>query len=388
MRKLLFLLFGLAVGVVSVLGADPGTLTGSDDGNKVIQTPVPFLNIAPDSRSGAMGDAGVATEPDINSQHWNPAKYPFIEQDMGFSISYSPWLRKLASDINLAYLGFFKKIDDKQVVSASLRYFSLGQIMFTDQGGNFQKNYTPNEFAIDAAYSRLLTDYFSSAIAFRFIRSDLSGGSYMANVSQASAGIAFAADIASYYRRPIVVNGRNSVLSFGLNISNLGTKISYSKDGYKDFIPTNLKLGGALKTELDQYNSFAVALDLNKLLVPSSMHNALDTIPDVSVMQGVFKSFSDAPGGSKEEFDEIMYSLGAEYWYRNQFAVRGGYYYEDVTKGNRKYFTLGFGLKMNVFNMDFSYLIPSAGQNNPLANTMRFTLAFNFEKAKKKQTKR
>lgn len=370
-----------------------------------IQSTVPFLTITPDSRSGALGDAGAATFPDINSQHCNPAKYAFIEKSGGVAISYTPWLHKLINDINLAYLAGFVRIDDKQTVSASLGYFSLGMIQFTDIYGVPQGQYSPNEFAVDAAYSRLLTDHFSGAIAFRFVRSDLTGGNFVSG-AESKAGMAVAGDIAFYYmNNDIVMGDKDGGLAFGLNISNMGNKISYTETQDKAFIPINMRLGGALTVELDEYNSMTITADLNKLLVPTPPELLTDSTgktvlddkgnpviaygkdPNVAVPLGMLRSFYDAPGiirenGKRsvlgEELHEITYSAGVEYWYREQFAIRGGYFHEHETKGNRKFFTVGIGLKLNVFGLDFSYLIP-VKQNNPLANTLRFTLSFEFK---------
>lgn len=369
-----------------------------------IQSTVPFLTIAPDSRSGALGDAGAATSPDINSQHYNPAKYAFMESDGGVSLSYTPWLRRLINDINLAYLSGFVRIDDKQTVSAALRYFSLGMIVFTNIYGENQGQFNPNEFAVDAAYSRLLTDYFSGAIAFRFVRSDLTGGNYVSGM-ESKAGMAVAGDLAFYYmNNDIIMGDRDGGIAFGINISNMGNKISYTETQDKAFIPINMRLGGAVTVELDDYNSMTFTADLNKLLVPTPPEYLTDSTgktvvdehgepviafgmdPNVPVPLGMLRSFYDAPGIIKEngnrsvlgeELNEITYSAGIEYWYREQFAIRGGYFHEHETKGNRKFFTAGIGLKLNVFGLDFSYLIP-VKQNNPLANTLRFTLYFQF----------
>jgi len=360
--------------------------TTSTSGANTITTGVPFLTIAPDSRSGAMGDAGVAISADANSQHWNPAKYAFASSDMGIALSYTPWLRNLVNDINLAYLVGYKRLDDQQTMSASLRYFTLGDIQFMDDGGYPTTTQSPNEFAIDIGYTRLLSDNFSGAVALRYIRSDLTGGQ-LVNGTESHAGSSYAADVAFYYQNEIRVNRKNSTISAGINISNIGSKISYTDGETKDFIPTNLKLGVAYKTEMDQYNTITFAFDANKLLVPtpSKDSTSIDGVvapigfsSNKSPVAGIFSSFSDAPGGMKEEFKEINFSVGAEYWYNKQFALRAGYYYEDATKGNRKYFTAGAGLKMNVFALDFSYLLPVA-QNNPLANTLRFTLSFDFD---------
>jgi hypothetical protein len=353
----------------------------STTGANTITTGVPFLTIAPDSRGGAMGDAGVATSPDASSQHWNPAKYAFAESEMGIALSYTPWLRALVSDINLAYLVGYKRLDDQQTVSASLRYFTLGDISFMSDQGEFQGTQSPNEFAFDVGYTRLLSDNFSGAVALRYIRSDLTGGQ-LVNGVESHAGTSYAADVAFYYQNEIRVNRKNSTIGAGINISNIGSKISYTEGETKDFIPTNLKLGVSYKTEMDKYNTITIAFDANKLLVPTPDSTDVDIFngsgSTKSPIAGIFSSFSDAPGGMSEEFKEITFSLGAEYWYNKQFALRAGYFYEDVTKGNRKFFTAGAGLKMNVFALDFSYLLPVA-QNNPLANTLRFTLSFDFE---------
>jgi hypothetical protein len=360
----------------------------STTGANTITTGVPFLTIAPDSRAGAMGDAGVATSPDANSQHWNPAKYAFTESEMGIALSYTPWLRNLVSDINLAYLAGFKRLDDRQTVSASLRYFSLGDISFMSEYGDPTGQQSPNEFAIDMGYTRLLSDNFSGSVAIRYIRSDLTGGQTVGGVESHAAND-FAADVAFYYQNQIRMNRKNSTIAAGINISNIGGKISYTDGETKDFIPTNLKLGVSYKTELDRYNTITFAFDANKLLVPTPDTTKTGDIltglgSSKSVVSGIFSSFSDAPGGMKEELKEITFSVGAEYWYNKQFALRAGYFYEDPTKGNRKFFTAGAGLKMNVFALDFSYLLPVA-QNNPLANTLRFTLSFDFEAFKRQR---
>ena len=359
----------------------------STTGANTITTGVPFLTIAPDSRGGAMGDAGVALSPDANSQYWNPAKYAFTTSDMGVALSYTPWLRNLVSDINLAYLVGYKRLDDNQTMSASLRYFTLGDITFMSEYGDPTGTQSPNEFAVDMGYTRLLSENFSGAVALRYIRSDLTGGQ-MVNNTVTHAGNSYAADVAFYYQNEIRVNRKLSTLAAGINISNIGAKISYTEGETKDFIPTNLKLGVSYKTEMDKYNTITIAFDANKLLVPTPDTTNVDIITglnsDKSPIAGIFSSFTDAPGGMSEEFKEINFSVGAEYWYNNQFALRAGYFYEDVTKGNRKFFTAGAGLKMNVFALDFSYLLPVA-QNNPLANTLRFTLSSDFEAFKKQR---
>jgi hypothetical protein len=337
-----------------------------------------------------MGDAGVAISPDVNSMHWNPAKYAFIDNEMGVSFSYTPWLRNLVGDMDLAYLSGYKRLDKQQVIAASLLYFALGDIEFTNNEGEYLKTAKPNEFAIDVAYARSFGKKFSGGLAFRFIRSDLSNGFSTSGV-ETKAGTSFAADISAYYHNDIKISDYNSKLAFGVNISNIGNKMTYTSGENKDFIPTNLKLGSALTVEMDKYNEFTATIDLNKLLIPSPP--VYDTVnnekvivagkdPNVGVMQGMFQSFYDAPGGFKEELHEIAYSLGVEYLYRKQFAIRAGYFTEHVTKGNRKYFTAGLGIKFNVIGLDFSYLIPQKA-NNPLANTLRFTISLDFNAFRK-----
>jgi len=363
-----------------------------------IQTAVPFLTIAPDSRSGAMGDVGVATAPDVNSQHWNIGKYAFLDSKGGFAISYTPWLRNLIPDINLAYLAGFFRVDDQQVISTSLRYFSLGNITFTNIDGSFAGQYNPNEFAVDAGYSRLFTDNFSGGIAFRFIRSDLTSGQQTSDGQDTKAGISFAADLGFYYQNQVNVGSSDGEWAAGVSLTNMGTPIAYSVDADKTPIPTNMRIGGRFSYNIDEYNDISIALDLNKLLVPTppvyddSIYQ--ETGEQVilrgkeapgSIVFGMIQSFYDAPGGVdgtyspfQEELREIAYSTGVEYWYRKQFAIRAGYFHEHASKGNRKYFTIGVGLKLNVFALDFAYLVPTNGQNSPLANTLRFTLGFNF----------
>jgi hypothetical protein len=349
-----------------------------------VNTVVPFLTIAPDSRAGGMGDAGVATTPDVFSLHWNAAKFAFIDGNSGVGLSYSPWLRTLVPDINIALLTGFARIDKKQVISSSLLYSSLGNIPFTDDAGNFIRNYTPNEFALDAAYTRLLYDKISGAIAFRFIYSNLYGGINLDGAAT-KPGISYAADISGFWNDNISIMNRNANIAVGLSFSNIGSKMSYSNSNASDFIPMNMRIGSALKVDIDGYNSILLALDLNKLLVPTPPIYSLsspDSIiagkdPNVSVPVAIFRSFYDAPGGFKEELHEITYSTGVEYWHGDIFALRGGYFSEHETKGNRNYFTLGGGFKFNSFTLDFSYLIPVV-QNHPLARTLRFSLTFDI----------
>ena len=347
-----------------------------------IQTVVPFLTIAPDSRSGAMGDVGVATTPDVYSMHWNPAKFAFIDGKAGVGISYSPWLRNLVPDINIAYLTGYYRFDKKQVASASLLYSSLGDVPFTDDFGNLERTFKPNELAFDLGYSRIFAEYFSGGIAFRFIYSNLTGGSYSGG-DATKPGISFAADISGFYQRDITLFSKDAQLGFGLNFSNIGSKMSYSDGQTSDFIPMNMRLGTAGTIELDNFNKLSLAIDFNKLLVPTPpIYNTdMEIIdgkdPNVSVPIGIFQSFYDAPDGFKEEIHEITSSIGLEYWYNNQFAIRVGYFHENESKGNRKYFTAGAGFRLKGFTIDFSYLMPTAS-NHPLARTLRFSLAFDI----------
>jgi len=373
------------------------------EGSRVITTAVPFLIIAPDARSGGMGEAGVASDPDANSMHWNPAKYAFIDKKFGFAMSYSPWLRQLVNDINLAYLAGFYKIDDRQTVAATLLYFSLGDITFTDEFGEDLGTYNPNEFSLDATYSRKFSEVISGAVAARFIYSNLTQGQFVQG-AETSAGTSIAADVAVYYHKEIDLGGMGSELSWGINLSNIGNKISYSKTAIKkDFIPTNLRLGAALKMNFDDYNSLSVLLDFNKLQVPTPPIYLRDSSgnpvyddennpviskgmdPNVNTVQGIIQSWYDAPYGFSEEMREWAIAFGLEYWYAKQFSLRTGFFYEDKTKGNRKFFTVGAGLRYSVFGLDLSYLIPME-QQHPLENTLRFTLYFNFDPANEAST--
>jgi hypothetical protein len=367
---------GFSSAFAQKISGSSSNLAGQDEVN-AITIAVPFLTIAPDSRSAGIGDAGAASSPDANSNHWNASKLPFSDKNMGFAVSYTPWLHQLVKDINLAYLSGFYKIDKNQAISASLLYFSLGSIEFTNESGGSIGTYTPNELAVDAAYSRKLSDNFSGGFALRYIRSDLNQGiSSTAGSEAPHAGQAVAADISAYYQNDVTIANYKTKLAFGLNISNTGNK---------DFLPTNLRLGVSDKLELDKYNSIALIIDFNKLLVPTpNPHDSTDAQKrsDMSVPSAIFGSFSDAPGGFKEEIKEITYSGGLEYWYDNQFALRAGYFHESATKGNRQYATVGLGLRFNVFGLDAAYLIPANSQNSPLQNTFRFTLSFIFDKTK------
>jgi len=361
------------------------TMQAQKDAFNPVYYGVTSLAIAPDSRAGAMGDVGAATDPDVNSQYWNPAKYPFNISRAGVSLAYTPWLRKLVNDIDLAQLTGYYRIGDYQAVSSSLRYFSLGDVTIQQSQDDTGYSIKPYEMAFDVAYSRMLSQNFSAAVALRFIYSDMA---YKEDEAM-SPGSAFAADIAMYYNKYVIMGQRECNLAFGLDISNIGSKISYDKGNTSEFLPTNLRFGSSLLIPIDNYNRFSVSADLNKLLVPTRpLQNDGESDEDyqtrldneyrnISPISGIFKSFHDAPGGLSEELKEIYWGLGCEYTYHDQFALRAGYHNESASKGNRKYFTVGAGFKMSVFSLDTAYLISTA-QNNPLDQTLRFTLSFDM----------
>ena len=352
-----------------------------------IYTAVPFLTITPDSRHGAMGDVGAATSPDANSQYMNPSKFAFAGDKWGFALSFTPWLRKLVSDVNLAYLSGFYQLDPTQVIGTSLRYFSMGSINLVGVDKTHLGTINPGEFALDVSYSRRLSDYFSGGVSLRYIRSDLGGstGGTQVGAESYSAGNAFATDVSGYYHHAVGGEDSKKMIAVGVNFSNIGSKISYNQGSTKEFLPANLRLGTTYKTVLNDSSSIAISLDINKLMVPTPNYRVDDTGNVVqdnnlnqSVISSVFGSFTDAPGGMKEELQEVTISLGAEYWYKKQFAVRGGYFNESQYKGNRKYFTAGVGVKLNIASIDIAYMIPVV-HNNPLSNTIRFTLLFNMD---------
>ena len=357
--------------------------TSLDCPNTIISA-VPFLRIIPDARAAGMGDAGIGVSPDPNAMHFNASKLAFIDQNLGLSATYSPWLKSLGlQDVYLAYLSGFKKLDEFQTLGASLRYFSLGEIAFTDASGEPLGTGRPNEFELSLGYARKLGDKLSAGLTGKFIYSNLAAGQQVDNID-IEAGLAGAVDISFTYLTP--VGAGNNDLRVGLVLSNLGSKISYTKSTVKDFLPANFGLGAALDIDFDEYNRLTIAADFNKLLVPTP--DTLDTdgnnIPDhreKSLFSGMFGSFGDAPNGFKEELREISYSLGLEYWYDEQFALRAGYYYEHPTKGNRQFLTLGIGIKYNVFGMNLSYLVPTTNTRSPLDNTLRFSLLFDFDAA-------
>lgn len=374
----LFLMFLLAFLPMSASAQDKKEMFNP------VQYAVISQTIAPDARAGGMGDVGAATDPDVNSQYWNPAKYPFCISRAGVSLNYTPWLRQLVNDINLAYLSGYYRIGNYSAVHGSLRYFSLGEV-FTSEADNAM-TVKPYEMSLDVGYSLMLSERFSLGAALRWIHSDLRYD-YSEDSSPASA---FAADISCYYQNYLNIGNRECQLGLGLNISNIGSKITFSGDERSEFIPTNMRLGAALMIPIDEYNRFTIAADANKLLVPTvpkqeegeSSSDYYDRVlreyNDVSSISGIFKSFHDAPNGFKEELEEIQWSVGAEYVYHDQFSVRAGYHHESENKGNRKYFTVGAGFKMSVFSLDAGYVIATA-KSNPLDQTLRFTLTFDMD---------
>ena len=355
-----------------------------------ITTGVTSLSITPDARGASMGDQGAATDPDVNSQFWNPSKYAFAYSKAGVSISYTPWLRKLVNDIFLANLSGYWKIGsgDNQAVSASMRYFSLGEINSTDDGGNAMSSINPFEMAFDVGYSRKLSEKFSMGVVLRYIYSDLGYSSY-SGTDQTTGASAFSADISGYFNTYPMVGRNECQWNLGFNISNIGSKVSYNGGDDPAFLPANLKLGTAFTFPLADYHNLTISAEANKLLVPArprltnyenqeEYEQALQNWKDMSSITGIFKSFNDAPGGFKEELREITFSVGAEYSYNQQFFLRGGFFNENKYKGNRKYFGLGAGFALNVIKLDAAYMIATA-QNSPLDQTLRFTLSFDMD---------
>ena len=372
----------LSLGIVFVFSVIVGSAQSTNKLN-VVTTAVPFLRISPDARTGGMGDLSVATSPDANSGFYNLAKIPFNESQAGIGVTYTPWLKDLGlNDVYLASLSGYYKFDENQAINASVRYFSLGNIQFTDNLGNDLNSFRPKEFGIDVGYSRKLSDKMGMGVGLKYIYSNLAGGA-ATNGSNYKAGTAVAGDLGFYY------TGTNDIgtgWAFGVALTNLGSKIAYTDNAdQKDFIPANLGFGTTYTKVFDEQNKISFGVDVNKLLVPTPPATgdqaALDEYRKQGVVNSWFSSFSDAPGGFSEEMKEFQFSIGGEYWYNNQFALRTGYFWEDATKGNRKYFTMGIGIKYNIFGLNFSYLIPSgSGVNrNPLSNTLRFSLLFDLD---------
>lgn len=357
-----------------LLAATPINLFAQNagDGLNIINTAVPFLTITPDARGAGYGDQGVATKADNNSQFWNPAKYVWANAKGGASYSYTPWLRNLSKGMNVNYLAGYYQIDDKQAVSASFRYFAMGEVAITDNNGSLTKNFNPNEFSVDAAYSRKLSPHLSASIGFRYISSNIAG-----DVEGTKAGSSFATDLGVYYQKDL---GKNQ-MAFGASIANVGSKISYGDNAQKSYLPTNLRLGARYNFAIDENNSIAALFETTKLLVPTTNidTNMVNTNANKSTIGGIFSSFSDAPGGFSEELKEFTYSIGTEYAYQNMVMLRGGYYHQAKMKGNNQFYTIGAGLKYKFAILDFAYLIPSSESgNNPLAHTFRFSLGLNI----------
>lgn len=398
MSKSLFTLTFVLLYSSLCFGQDPEDDLQGRGGRRIISTAVPFLNISPDTRHAAMGDVGVATSPDANAMYWNQAKLAFLEshkgqqRDMGFSLNYTPWLRQLINDMSLSQLSGYKRLSDEEVIGLSLTYFDLGSMTFRDQNNNVIGEENPREFAVSTAYSRKLSDNLGVSLGLKYIYSNLSNGYNLEGGGTTRPGHSAAADIGVYYDKEYSGLAKklglyNANVAFGGNISNVGAKISYTTLDDGNFIPTNLRLGTALTAEIDPYNKFTLAFDVNKLMVPSPPTYEVDSSgnrtirdgmdPDRSLINGIFTSFGDAPGGFSEEMSEIMMSIGVEYWYANALAVRAGYFSESAMKGNRKYFTVGVGVEYNMFGFDFSYLIPQM-INHPLQDTVRFGLSYNI----------
>ena len=368
----------------------PASAAAQIDKNKIfnpVYTAVTSQTIAPDARAAGMGDVGAATDPDVNSQYWNPAKYPFTISRAGVSLNYTPWLRELVNDMYLANLAGYYRIGDYSAVSGSLRYFNMGEVMMSSsQSGSNDMTINPYEMSVDLAYALMLSEHLSLSAGVRWIYSDLTYD----YTSETSPGSAFAADIAAYYQNYVDIGQRECQLGIGLNLSNIGSKINFGSTDNSEFIPTNMRLGASLMIPVDEFNRFTIAADANKLLVPTRPIQKdgeskvdYDTrlqrdYYDVSSIGGIFKSFSDAPGGLKEELQEVSWSLGGEYIYNDKFALRAGYHHESETKGNRKYFTVGAGFKMNAFSLDAGYVIATA-KSNPLDQTLLFTLTFDMD---------
>ncbi len=387
MRKAKFIVFILVQVVVcySVKAQVSGgpTVTGQspDEQRNVITTAMPFLLISPDSRSAGMGDVGVALSADANSMQWNAARLAFVENEIGASVSYSPWLTSIGvNDMSISYLSGYYRLDQEQVIGISMKYFDLGSIFFTDtgvQGDGLEAS--PKDFSIAVAYARKLSDNLSASLTARIARSNLFGDYQGSSLQDPKPATALGVDIGLLYTKPVIFNGNDSDFSAGLQLSNISNKITYSNSDNEQFLPINLKIGTAFTTALDAYNSLTISIDLNKLMVPTpNPEDSTSNRNNIGVLPGMFGSFSDAPGGFNEELREISIASGLEYWYNDVFAVRTGYFYEHLTKGGRQYFTAGLGFRYQVLGLDFSYLIPVARQN-PLGETLRFTACFNME---------
>jgi hypothetical protein len=394
--KNIFAFLALTVLSISVLNAQHSGVGNGTAGGQVINTvttAVPFLRIDPDARAGGMGDVGIASPTDANGVYMNPAKMAFIDKDYGFAVSFTPWLKALVNDIYLASITGYIKVKKQQTLAVSLRYFSLGNIQFTDENGTNLNQFRPNEFAVDVHYARILGKNFALAASLRFIYSNLAGGQQVSGLP-VSAGMAGSGDISWYYRKKFKENEEHKMeheFAAGMYVSNIGSKISYTSSTVKDFIPTNLGVGFGYTLNIDKHNSIGAYADFNKLLVPTpdtadANRNGIYDFREKSSITGIFSSFTDAPGGVAEEFRQITMSFGAEYFYSKQFGVRLGYFYEPYTNGGRQYLTAGLTVKYSIVGLHFSYLIPTTIQRNPLDNTLRFSLLFDFAKGGKKST--
>jgi hypothetical protein len=354
----------------------------------MITTTVPFLIVPPESRAAGMGETGVATSPDANATHWNPSKLAFIDKDYGAALSYSPWLRNIVPDMSLSYISGYYRLRKQDVLGASIRYFNLGTLNLTGPQGQALGDQSPREFAFDVSYARQLSKRFSMGVTLRYLQSLLVGQIQNGTPTAAVPASSAAVDISMFYSKPnIMLGGINTTWNWGVHISNIGPRITYTTNRDQDFIPTNLRLGTAITGNFDEYNSLTLAIDANKLLVPTPVYDANGNLirdPNQSLVSAIGSSLTSAPGGFSEKLAEVQLSIGLEYWYNKLLAIRTGYFYEDATKGNRKYFTLGGGIRYSMFGLDFAYMLPQ-GQNHPLADTFRFTLLFNFTKGGKKE---
>jgi len=378
MQKILIsVLFFTAAGILQTFGQ-----SAQNQYTQTITTAVPFLSITPDARAGGMGDVGAATSADANANYWNPGKLAFCKKDMGVALSYNPWLRKLVNDMSLSYLSAYKKLRKEDAIGVSFKYFNLGEITFTNSSGVVQGNFQPNEFSVGFTYSRMLSENFSLGLGLKYFRSDLVGSYTSGSGTIAKAINSVSADIGAYYTKDLLVGGKNSNLSFGAVINDIGPKVTYTDVDNKNFIPTNLRLGGTYSIQADAYNKFCFSFDANKYMVPSRWDSTGTNPKDMGMLQGMFSSFADSPDGFKGEMREIILCMGAEYWYNDLFAIRAGYHYENPQNGNRRYANVGIGIRYNAFGLDMAYLIPIQ-QSNPLAETLRFTLHFDFDAKKK-----
>ncbi len=364
---------------------------GQDSTRRVISTAVPFITITPDARAAGMGDAGVAVASDANATYWNPAKLAFLDKTMGASISFSPWLQKLVNDMSIAYLSGYYKLSKQEAIAVSMRYFNLGNIQFTNLVGQITQDFNPREMAIDGTYSRKLSKSFGMAITARYIYSNLAGNINNTSGINSQPGSTVAADISAFYETKKTFGTVPTTIAFGATITNIGGRMTYGNPQTTDYIPTNMRIGTGITAEIDEYNKIVFAFDVSKLLVPTPpIRNGQGVItkgknPDRTLVSAMFGSFNDAPNGGREELQELILAAGLEYWYKDLIAIRGGYFNENKIKGNRKYFTMGMGIRYQKFGIDFAYLIPTS-QQNPLADTMRFSLLFDFAKSKQEKS--